>query len=311
MPDYIRNFILLCFLISTGFAGNKHVIYITYDGMRWQDLFLNKEHFSILWGKYADQLIFYGQPGSNSQIEVASVPISLPSYQSQMTGFVQPCMNNHCGLVQQETFPEILVTQYGLNKKEVAIFSSWSTIAHAAEHIPGTVFTNIGNVPMFDPENGYPDPIMEKINQEQVANPDVHDGEPNRFDQYTFSQALHYFERYQPRFLWIALGDSDNAAHRGDLAGYQRALDFYDEIFDTLVTTLSYMHLLQDTVIIVTTDHGRGNEDHWTDHGPNYPESKQTWAFTMNGALIPVSQEGKNYYYSTLSIQPTVLKYLG
>jgi len=141
----------------TVFAGYQqqrkinHVIYITLDGTRWQNVMLPESSFPRMWKKYASKMNVYGKPGSDSVMEVASIPVSLPSYQSQMTGAVQPCESNECGQVKVETLPEYLMSKLHLNKKDVAVFSSWPEIAHALESRRGTVYSNVGNLPVVDP----------------------------------------------------------------------------------------------------------------------------------------------------------------
>jgi arylsulfatase A-like enzyme len=242
-------------------------------------------------------------------MQVASVPVSLPSYHSQMAGAVQPCLDNACGRITVETFPEKLKHQLNLLKKEIAIFGSWYSITESAEHIEGSIFTNTGNVPMFDPDTGIPDPEMMEINHKQLA--DFPEDEYARYDKYTFAQAMHYFQKYKPRFLWIALNDSDEHAHANDLPGYHSALSFYDNVLDQIFTQLQLLQIENETMVIVTTDHGRGNGDKWTDHGPSLPESKQTWAFVMNGRLVPMTESNGVAAYNTLSIRPTVENAMG
>lgn len=283
----------------------NRVIYITLDGTRWQDVLQDKVLFPKLWSKYASLGKFYGMPNAKDKMEVASIPISLPSYQSQMSGSVQPCDGNGCGRITVETMPEYLMKQNLLTKKDVAIFSSWYEIEYASEHEIGNVFTNTGNVPVADPITHEVDAVMEDLNYEQALNtPEEH---RDRFDRYTVAQAFHFYDKYQPRFFWISLDDGDVAAHRGSLEDYHNALSFYDDFLDELFTMLMDKNMFDDTLVIVTTDHGRGNGDNWTSHGPEYPESKRTWAFVMNGELLPDQQ---NDYYSTLSIRPTIEKAL-
>lgn len=288
-------------------ADSKHhtqkisrVIYVTLDGVRWQDVFLNRKYFKIFWRKQVKNMKVYGEPQTPTTMEVASVPTSLPSYQSQMSGEIQPCQDNHCGRLNVETFPEKLIHQFGLNKKNVAVFSSWYEINYADEHQLGTIFDNSGNKPVYNPDTSVADIPMRILNLAQnKLSPD----RLNRFDIFTFAQAMHYLDVYQPRFLWLSLTDADNAAHMGSKFLYHRVLDLYDLMLDILFAKLDALGLSDETMVIITTDHGRGNGKHWTDHGPEYPESKQTWAFTKNGMLLA---RDSLQHYSTLSIRPTI-----
>ncbi len=181
-------------------------------------------------------------------------------------------------------------------------------IRYAAEHQKGIIFGNYGNGIMFDPITHLPDKIMLSLNNQQLLHfPRL--GE--RYDKYTFAQAIHYFEKYQPRLLWISLDDADRAAHNDDLNAYHQAMAFYDDMIDEILATLKRLNLEKETLLIITTDHGRGDGKYWTTHGPEYPESQQTWAFVVNGELTPTSTDGTLSHYSTLSIRPTIEKALG
>lgn len=286
-----------------------HVIYITFDGTRWQDIFNTQFMFPNLRNKYAPQGKFYGEPGSNTLMRTDSIPVSLPSYQCQMAGRVTHCDSNDCGRIRELTLPENILYKLGLTKKDVATFSSWGSIQLAAESKEGVTFVNSGNIPMNDPILGYPDEVMEQINHEQAQN---NPGEANdRYDQYTFAQAMHYYLKYQPTFMWISFNDADEAAHENKRAQYYQALGFYDYALDQVFKMLEDLHLNDQTLVLVTTDHGRGDGSRWTKHGPNYPESKQTWAFIVNGELVSEETTDNKLVFGTLSIRPTIEKALG
>ncbi len=283
-------------------ASVDRVIYITIDGVRWQDVFENHAYLNHFWHHYAKLGTFYGAPNSHSLMEVASIPVSLPSYQSQLAGVVQPCDGNDCGRIKTRTFAESFIDK-GMAKKDVAVFSNWHKIKYAAESRPNTIYTNIGNEFAYNPLTGKPDDEMARINKLQIHD---HPKDNDRFDKYTFAQAMHYWRKFQPRFMWMSFGDADVAAHAGNLALYRRSIAQYDKFFDELFQTLKQMKCDHRTLVIITTDHGRGNGHHWTDHGTRFPEAKRTWAFVMNGSLIPMKRDPQVSRYSTLSIRPTI-----
>ncbi len=304
----ILSLAILFFIFSPIHANNKieHVIYITLDGIRWQDVYQTQHYFPRLWSEHAKQLTFYGLPDSHTIMETTSEPHALPSYQAQMAGSLQPCHNNKCGHIQVKTLPEFLVDQLHFAKKDVAIFSSMPEISEVIETNLGTTFSNIGNRSMLDPVNHQADNIMAILNHEQRMNHPVNDA--HRYDKYTFAQALHYFEKYQPKFLWISLTNADDEAHLGNHTRYHQLLNYYDDALHGLFLSLKTMKLDKNTMVIVTTDHGRGNNENWTSHGSNLPESRQIFAFVMNGKLEPANIEDGVEYYNTLSIRPAIEK---
>lgn len=280
----------------------NHVIYVTFDGTRWQDIFIDKR-LPIFMSKYEDRVEWYGMPGTDRTIRTASIPISMPSYQSQTSGYVQPCLNNECPRVNVETMQERLLKEFNFDRKNVATIAGWPVITNSVESTYGVTFSNCGNEALTDPDTHVADEVMQKLNDEQAADqPQDH----NRWDKYTAAQALHYFEVYQPKFLWISLTDADDAAHAADLDAYHATFDLYDNFLDKLFTLLDKLNISDSTMVIVTTDHGRGHGKYWTSHGPQFPESKRTWAFVYNGELKPIGQDGAIMRYSTLSIRPTI-----
>ena len=65
-----------------------YTCYLHYsDGTRWQDVFEYPRHFPAM-AKYAKDGAFTVHQIISSMMEVASIPISLPSYQSQMLGLL-------------------------------------------------------------------------------------------------------------------------------------------------------------------------------------------------------------------------------
>lgn len=301
---FLLGILLAIFSLATQASPKiNRVIYITLDGTKWQDI-LDPARMPIFWQKHASQFKIYGLPNSNTSIEVASVAISLPSYQSQMTGAVQPCTGNDCGRVRVKTLPEYLVKNLKMSKTNVVSFSSWGEVNFAVQSQENAIMANDGVVDMVNPFTHQPDPFMWSVNSLQKE--DHPDHPLLRYDRYTYMQAKHYFSLYHPKFMWLSFCDSDNNAHANNAPGYYKAISFYDQVIDELLTNLKSKNLLQHTLIIITTDHGRGDGDNWTTHGPKYPESKRTWAFVLNGDLQPIREENGTRYYSTLSMRPTI-----
>jgi hypothetical protein len=285
-----------------------HVIYITLDGVRWQDIYNDHSNLPIFWKKYSKMTELYGEPGSKQTMETASIPISLPSYQSQMTGTVTSCRENDCGSLHVDTFPEMLIKKAGFKKADVASISSWEVTDNAFEQHLGTAFSNHGTRPMHDPETFEIDAEMKAMNIAQSA---AYPGDDTRPDKYTLEQALHYFKKFQPKFLWISFGDADDFAHDSKKNKYRQTLAFYDGAVDKIMAMVKTLNLQRETMIIITTDHGRGNGKNWIDHDETLPESKQSWAFVINGKLSGGIKNGEITRFSTLSIRPTVEKVFG
>ena len=292
----------LCLFVTTlalAAPAYDRVIYVTLDGTRYEDSLIQHPDFKALREKYAAQLKVYGL---KKEMQVASVPTSLPSYESQMAGEIQECYNNECPRIAVETIPEELLVRLRLPPHKLAVFASWSAIDNAWQHIPGAVYSNTGVTDATDPLTGLADAFMVKVNALQKIH--LYD-KNNRYDRYTWQLAWHYFKKYQPTFLWIALQDSDEEAHQDHRKAYNNALSFFAKSLDTLFSELA-KEPNKRTLVIVTTDHGRGKGKNWIKHGIDYTHSRYTWALVLNGELMP----DQNGQYSTLSIRPTVIEAL-
>lgn len=265
-----------------------NVIFITWDGVRWQDFFTRDASapFKQLWSKHAPRCTVFGDPSKGQRFDASNAAFkSLPSYQELMVGGPVPCANNGCGRVKSETLVDGLV-RAGFGER-MAVVASWDEIRDAvsssAKELP---FVDVGR----------------------------HDGDPPapwgeaRRDADTWRRAMAALEK-RPRFLWISLNDADEWAHRGSRDTYLSTLSRYDTWFDELVTKLAGMKGYGErTTIIVTTDHGRGDGADWTTHNASLPMAKQIFAFALGpGTGGAARVELANHH----AVRPTIEALLG
>jgi alkaline phosphatase len=130
-------------------------------------------------------------------------------------------------------------------------------------------------------------------------------GEDYRPDFYTKKAVREYLQSNFPQFLWISLGDTDEAAHEGDYWGYLMSLQAADKFIGELIQGVESSFARDHTVVIVTTDHGRGLD--WRNHGWDY-ESSRTWIM-MHGTGIPhLGLVKLNKTVHPSNIYPTVIE---
>jgi hypothetical protein len=324
-PNYkkavkMREFIAASFFIlsfigcgSTQTIDNgKNVIFITLDGVRWQEVFHGSDPklnggatesvvFKKLFQRLSTSGLVMGDRDSGSEMTVSNpYNISLPAYYSMMTGATQSCDSNGCERTPTTTLQETILKELNLQPIQVASIASWAPIELAVQHEENKTFVNTGNYELNDGSN---DAELSSINQLQTA--DHPSGSSVRHDQYTFMQAMRYLKKNKPRFLYMSLNDADELAHAGDYPGYIKVLTQYDEwiseIFDALADMSDYG---QATTVMITTDHGRGNGNKWTDHGTNVPESKYIWLYAGGSHFKRVATPNKNYNHNY--IRPTI-----
>lgn len=293
-----------------------NVILITLDGVRWQEVFhgtdpelsqgvTEKIIFKNMMSKLSLSGLALGDRDSGSEMTVSNPSlISLPAYQSILTGLTQNCFSNSCSRVPVKTLSESLIDHLKLEKEKVATFASWSKISLAAEHQPGYTTVNTGISKLQDK---WEDSELESLNNAQFN--DESSGE-TRIDKDTMQLALWYLKKHQPRFLYISLNDSDDFAHADKYPEYIGQLHQYDDFIETLYKTLEGMgEYGKATTLLITTDHGRGNHNKWTDHGNSNPESKYIWLAAISPSFKTKLSTQKVYQHNDLT--PTILSIMG
>ncbi len=267
-------------LRAVGEAAVDNVILVTLDGVRWQEIFTGADpalageaglpggpHRSArgltpnLHRLFFDGGTVLGDPELGERF-LASGPrfVSLPAYVEIMTGAVSGCAGNDC----QPDVPWTIASEIARRTPEqgAAVFSSWGTISRAVG--PGeNMFLAAGRHP-DDPAPAYP------------GHGDY------RPDRRTAALALEHLRRRRPGLLWVALGDTDEWAHRRDYRGYIEALRFSDAFVGELCAHLDEMgDYGARTAVFVTTDHGR--DAGFADHGG--PESAAVWLMARGKGL--------------------------
>src|SRR5215216_1500357 len=170
------------------------------------------------------------------------------------------------------TVLEFLKRKLQLDAKQVAAFASWDVLGWIAQHQPGNITTNAGYEAYADP-----DPAIQELSKLQFET--VTPWDSVRHDIYTFRFALAHLKAYQPRVLYIALGETDDWAHDGRYDRVLQALERTDNYLRQLWEALeSHDQYKGKTTIIITVDHGRGNfAGQWKDHGKKVEGAKYIW----------------------------------
>ena len=320
-------FLFLLFLHSTVSPSaaiadptqGANVILLTLDGVRWEEVFhgtdpgqsldANPKVFEFLLGTLSKQGPLMGDRKRGESVKVSNhAQNSLPGYQSIMAGSPQPCNSNACGRISVETFPERIAHDLGFKPEQVAVISSWEKIAHAVEHVPGSLFVNAGPQPLAVGTSA--DAEAEAINKAQAADsPPWHSA---RYDKYTFAHSMNFLKKHKPRFMFISLNDSDEWGHKGKYDKYIETLRQQDTWIKELVTTLDNMgEYGQKTTLIITTDHGRGDANEWDEHGSGYANSGAVWLYgrsPYSRSLPAVKQRSpaSEISFSHVDIRPTI-----
>ena len=147
---------------------------------------------------------------------------------------------------------EFLKKELQLDARQVAVFACWEVFNWIAEHEEGAITLNAG----FEAYE-HPDPLIQELSRLQFETPTPWSSV--RHDVYTFRFALAHLATYRPRALTMALGETDDWAHRRRydrvLSALERNDNYLRQLWKFLQSDEQYRG---KTSLLITTDHGRG-----------------------------------------------------
>jgi hypothetical protein len=249
-------------------STHTRVVLVTVDGVRWQDV-LAADARTRLPNLYsiADRGLLlggarpFGPSGPNF--------VSLPGYREIASGHRSvDCHDNDCDPQREPTLLDELCAA-GLSGREVAAIGSWERLERAVSADPSSLAISVGRTHGSSRDRlRVSDDAAELLDEGARGGtwPGIGDYRP---DAITGALALEYARVVRPRFLWVGLGDTDEHAHHGNYAAYLEALRYADAFLGELLRITD-----EDTLILVTTDHGRASN--FRDHG-RAPESGAGW----------------------------------
>lgn len=344
--------VLLAAVVTAPAAAfeTRYVILVTADGLRHQELFTgaeaalidpaNKKSSGIestneirrefwhddpaqrrerlmpfLWGELSREGIIYGNRARGSKVVVRNPHhFSYPGYAEILNGqYLPEVTSNDAKFSPRETLVEFLQKELRLTHGAAAVFGSWSIFNWIATQRENGVFVNAGYESL--PESWFkrgPEAARARLfDQLQYSMRSPWDSV--RHDTVTLELALAHWRLYQPRFLYIALGETDDWAHdrRYDLV--LRTARLFDDALRQIWTTAQSLRPYRGrTTMIVTTDHGRGRTlEDWTSHKSDVPGADETW-IGIFGPDTPKLGEAANMPDASASnIAATILSLYG
>jgi hypothetical protein len=301
-----RLLLLLLFGATAAHAQRtENVIIVTLDGVRWQEVFTGadsalihdprftpglsrtKEDFwttspnerrrklmPFFWDSIAPKALVLGDRNQSSLVDITNKHrFSYPGYSEILTGFAddERINSNNKVVNPNRTVFEFLNEQPALRGK-VAAFTSWDVFPFIFNEPRAGLLVNGGPEPM----TGSLSAAEKSLNrlQEQLPNP----WSGIRHDALTHNFAMEYLRRARPRVLYIGFDETDDFAHEKKYHAYVRALrrsdDMIRELWQWVQSTEGYRN---KTTLIITTDHGRGNADKFSDHAREVEGAQHIW----------------------------------
>ena len=279
----------------------ENLILVTIDGLRWQEVFAgadanligHKEYVKdadtlkqtfwhddaeerrkllmpFFWSQIIDQGVLVGNRNKGSKMSVSNVWFfSYPGYSEIVTGLAD---NARINSNKKFNNPNVSFIEW-LNQKaefenKLAVFGSWDVFPYIYNRERSGLYINAGfESAQSSSERSYPvstDMALLNALQKEIPSPWA----TVRLDAFTHRYALDYLQRVQPRVMIIHYGETDDFAHDGRYDHYLHAARRTDQFIKELWQTLqSHPRYQNNTVMLITTDHGRGSEaKDWQHH---------------------------------------------
>lgn len=314
----MKPFLCTVFAIALylGAAAQKtrieHVILVTLDGMRWQEVFggvdsalmNNPEYtrnakdmkaafwndapeerrrklFPFLWQTLAAQGQLHGNRQYGNQVDVANrYRFSYPGYNELLTGYPDTAVNSNDKVWNKNVnVLEFINSQPGF-KGKVAAFATWDVFPYILNRQRSGLYVNadVDSFPAITPELRLLNDLQQLTTRPIGVRPDI----------FTYVAAREYLKASKPRVLYIAFDETDDFAHGGQYDQYIKSAHAQDAMIADLWRTVQSMPQYKDkTALIIATDHGRGdrNKEQWRDHGEGVPEASGIWIAAMGPGL--------------------------
>lgn len=319
----------------------ENVFIITFDGLRWQELYggadaaligdkdyvenveaLKKEFwaedaktrreklFPFFWSEIATKGQMYGNRNEGSKVNCANgMWFSYPGYNEILSGFADDKRITSNDKIPN---PNKTVLEFVNNqpqyKSKVAGFGSWDVFPYIINAERSGIPVNAG----FMKATGSSLTDREKfLNQLQDEIPGPWGGV--RLDAFTHHFMMEYVKKNTPRLVYISYGETDDWAHDGEYDEYlhsaRRTDQFIKELWQYIQSNPNYK---DKTTLLITTDHGRGTvpKDTWRSHGSQVEGGGEIWMMAIGPdtpALGEVKQDGQLYQNQVAATAATLL----
>lgn len=337
----MRRFILLLLFIPVFASAQQveNVIFVTLDGMRWQEVFQGadtsffnqqknlrvsnlKERFyrptpqerrealfPFIWKEIARKGQIIGNRNLGSKMNVTNqMWFSYPGYNEMLTGSPDDkniSTNNKIYNPNQNVL-EFLNQQKGFQGK-IAAYSTWDVFPFIINDKRSGVYVNTGPALASGPQLTEREILLnEMVNSVPTPLGDL------RLDAFTFYYGFEYLKKNKPRVLYLAFDETDDFAHAGEYGAYLHAANYTDrwlsEIWSWVESTPGYKG---KTALVITVDHGRGRTtENWKHHGIKIDGADEIWVAMMGPGILPVGEVKTGQFYQ-YQIANTLVGLLG
>ncbi|HZJ15212.1 MAG TPA: alkaline phosphatase family protein [Chthoniobacteraceae bacterium] len=340
---------LFLFLVAVSFASaeplrTKNVLFITTDGLRWQEVFrgaeealLNKANGGIsaevlskvrrqfwratdherraillpfVWGEMAKRGQLFGNRDKHSDGHVTNrFHFSYPGYSEFLCGYADDERITTNNAIPNPNV-NVLEFLHGLPafRGRVAAYNTWGVLSSILNR-------ERSGLPMWTQGDTTPGaemgPVQTLVEQMLAQHPWPWRAES--YDVFTFQAAKEYLLRKRPRVFYVNFGENDEWAHAGRYDHYLASIVNVDGFVRDLWETMQALPEYRDsTTLILTTDHGRGaGASSWKDHGEKIRESGQWWVAVLGPDTPPLGERKNCGPVTQAQIAATIAKFIG
>ena len=297
---------------------SRNVIYITWDGFRWQEFFggaqqpyISKDAgvadvegvqqrfwradvverrevlLPFVWTVMAKRGQIFGDTTRNAPAKIANtMKFSYPGYSEMFVGYPddERITSNNKFPNPNVTVLEFLNRRPGFEGK-VAAVATWDVFPSIINQERSGVYVHAGITPIPGSDLTPNEKMLNELIEDTVT---LWPG--NQIDSITFQAATEYLKRKKPRVLFIGLGETDewghgrrydrylNAAHRADA--------FVRRVWELAQSLPEYK---DNTSIVIGPDHGRGGTIRdWTDHNAKVEGAEFIWSAVIGPDTPPL-----------------------
>jgi len=340
-----RLFVSLCCILSFLYAGAQdkieHVIIITTDGLRWQEVFTgmdsllatkpayNQKDSAVIFKKYwaasAEErrqklmpflwttIVQHGQVYGNrkygARVNNANPYwFSYPGYNEIMTGFVDTAINTNAFPPNPNTnLLEYLNKMSGFNGK-VAAFCAWDAFDRILNEKRSGFPVVSGSEDCGGTHPDAAETMLNKLKRDAYKPY----GEEEALDVFTHYAAMDHLQKKKPRVMYISYGETDEWAHA---AHYKDYLDAAHQVDRWLSDTWTFIQgdntYKNKTLLFISVDHGRGEGDNWTSHNNKIENSDQIWFAVIGPGIPPKGEIKKDMQLYQKQYAQTIARLLG
>ena len=338
---FILGVLALAALLSCSKGDDDpRLVIITFDGLRWQELFNGADEALVesarfvpqpsalkqaywretpeerrsalmpfIWSYVPEHGYLIGNRGKNSLMQVSNkMWFSYPGYSEMFCGLADderinsndPNPNPNVSVLE-------VVNQDPRYKGKVMMYSSWESIRFAVNNERGGFPGCSGHEPSYTDT-----PVAHRMQDIDSGIADGGIGPTARLDCVTFGMAMETLKADHPKVFYVGFGDTDSYAHRGRYDLYLDAAHWTDLYIRRIVEYCESDPFYKGkTTYLLTCDHGRGTGAAFRFHSANIRGSEQTW-FIAFGKDVPVRGEtSDNGIFYTRQLAATIADRLG